>query len=365
MTDLYDLLGISRDATPDEIKRAYRRRAREHHPDAGGDAEAFKQITHAHQVLSDSSRRARYDRFGDDGTSNTRGAGGDPFGFGGIGDVIDAFFGTTSSGGSPRRSSNGRDVLVGVEIDLDQVVTGVDHDVEIEVATSCEACAGSGSATGTGAGRCGSCGGAGQVRQIVRTAFGQVATAATCPACQGSGRQIGDPCGECTGEGRVIERRTLTVPIPAGVEDGDRLRISGAGEAGRHGAQSGDLFVEVHINRHAVFERNGRDLYAEIVVPMTQAALGGMIRIPGIDGQDIDATVPAGVQSGDVLRVRKQGLPMKGGGRRGDLQLVVTIEVPTALDDEQRELLQRLAALRGESSSASGPSLFARVRQGG
>ncbi|MEX0592377.1 MAG: molecular chaperone DnaJ [Nitriliruptoraceae bacterium] len=363
MSDLYALLGVSRDASADEVKRAYRSKAREHHPDAGGDAEMFKQVTHAHQVLSDPQRRARYDRFGDDGTNGSA-AGGDPFGFGGIGDVIDAFFGTSFTGGSSRRPASGRDVLVGVEVDLEDVATGIEREVEVEIATACQRCEGSGSASGASAGRCAACGGAGQVRRVVRTAFGQVASAAPCPSCSGSGRAVGDPCESCAGDGRVVERRTLTVPVPAGVDNGDRLRITGAGEAGRQGASPGDLFVEVRVNPHAVFERDGRDLFAEVVIPMTQAILGGSITVPGIDGDDLTATVPAGVQPGDVLKVRRAGLPMKGGGRRGDLQLVVRVEVPTSLDDDQRGLVQQLAELRGDATASSGRGLFTRLRSG-
>lgn len=361
MSDLYEMLGVARDASADDIKRAYRRKAREHHPDAGGDEETFKRVTHAHEVLSDPARRARYDQFGDDGTTAGRAAGGDPFGFGGIGDVIDAFFGTTFTSGTSRRSSQGRDVVTTIELDLEQVVTGLEHHVEVDLATACETCRGSGSRDGASAGRCTSCGGAGQVRQVVRTAFGQVATAGACSACQGSGRAIGDPCEDCHGEGRVARRRTLTVPIPAGVDDGDRLRMTGAGEAGRHGAAAGDLFVEVRIRPHPVYERHGREVYAEVVVPMTFAVLGGTITVAGIDGEDVTATVPEGVQPGDVVRIRKRGLPAKGGGRRGDVQLVVTIEVSTGLDRQQRELVQQLAQLRHETLDLSG-DVFARSR---
>jgi molecular chaperone DnaJ len=366
--DLYELLEISRDASEEEIKRAYRRQARLHHPDAGGDAETFKQVTHAFQVLSDPERRSRYDRFGDDGTPSTRGNG-DPFGFGGagfgnVGDVIDAFFGSAFGGqarsGGARRDT-GRDVLVGVELTLEEVATGVRREVEVDVATACEDCGGSGSASG-GTSRCHDCGGAGQVQRIVRTAFGQLASATACPACAGSGRRIEDPCTACGGQGRSQERRTIGVDVPAGVDDGNRLRIAGAGEAGRFGATPGDLFVEVHVQDHEVFEREGRELYAEVTVPVTQAALGGSLTVPTIHGEDIEVPVPAGTQPGDVLVVRRAGLPATGGGRRGDLHLVVRVEVPTKLDDEQRELLERLAERRGEPLSASGRGMFTRLR---
>lgn len=374
MSDLYELLDLPRDASGDDIKRAYRRKAREHHPDAGGDEEAFKQVTHAYQVLSDDQKRARYDRFGDDGTPGTRG-GGDPFGgfggaegFGGIGDVIDAFFGQAFTGagggarrGTPRRQP-GRDVLVQVELTLEEVATGVAREVPVEVAHACETCGGSGSASGQAASACGACQGVGQVQKVVRTAFGQLATAAPCTACRGTGRQVSDPCTGCGGDGRTQQRSTYTVDLPAGVDTGDRLRVSGAGEAGRQGAPSGDLYVEVVIAEHEVYERDGRDLLAEVRVPVTQAALGGTVTIPTVHGEDVEVDVPAGTQPGDVLRVRGAGLPAQGGGRRGDVGLLVRVEVPTDLDGHQRDLLTQLADARGEELVTRGKGLFGRLR---
>ena len=366
MSDLYDLLDLSRDASAEEIKRAYRRKAREHHPDAGGDEEQFKQITHAYQVLSDVEKRARYDRYGDDGTPGQRG-GADPFGFGGIGDVIDAFFGSGASGasgfgGGARRSAPGRDVLVVVDLTLEDVVTGVHREVEVDVARACDDCGGGGSADGTGPSRCSECGGAGQVQRVVRTAFGQLATASACPACGGTGRRVDDPCPSCRGEGRRPTKRVLGIDVPAGLEDGDRIPLRGEGESGRQGASAGDLYVQVQVTPHEVFERDGRNLVAEVAVPLTQAALGGSLTVTTVDGQELEVAVPAGTQSGDVLTVRRAGLPVRGGGRRGDLRLVVVVEVPTGLDDEQRELLTKLAELRGEPLRAGG-GRFARLRE--
>jgi molecular chaperone DnaJ len=367
--DLYELLGLTQEASQDDIKRAYRRRAREHHPDAGGDEEAFKAVTHAYQVLSDPEKRARYDRFGDDGTPQARGAGQDPFGFGaggfgGINDVIDAFFGTGFGGGAGggRRSQPGRDVLVTVELTLEEVVTGVRREVEVEVARTCDTCGGGGSADGAAPTRCSACGGAGQVQRVVRTAFGQMATAAPCSACQGSGRAVTDPCTDCNGEGRRRVRRTLGIDVPAGLEDGDRIPIRGEGEAGRQGAPPGDLYVQVQVTPHEVYERSGRDLTAEVSLPVTQAALGGTLTVPTVDGQDIEVPVPAGTQPGDLLTVRRAGLPVRGGGRRGDLNLVVRVEVPTGLDADQRSLLEQLATLRGEHLESRGRGLFTRLR---
>jgi molecular chaperone DnaJ len=372
--DLYELLDLTREASADEVKKAYRRKAREHHPDAGGDEEAFKAVTHAYQVLSDPQKRARYDRFGDDDTPGTRGAGQDPFGFGGAGfgginDVIDAFFGQgfgepggQRGGGGRARRQPGRDVLVVVDLTLEEVVTGVQRAIEVDVARACDTCAGTGGADGGGPSRCATCGGAGQVQRVVRTAFGQLATAAPCGACQGTGSTVTDPCPDCRGDGRRPTQRTLEVDIPAGLEDGDRIPIRGEGEAGRQGAPAGDLYVQVRVAEHDLFVRDGRNVVAEVTVPVTQAALGGTLRAPTLDGTEVQVPVPAGTQPGDVLNVRRAGLPVRGGGRRGDLQLVVRVEVPTGLDDAQRALLVDLAERRGEPLSNGDAGLFSRLR---
>jgi molecular chaperone DnaJ len=367
--DLYEILGVDRDADDATIKRAYRRRARECHPDAGGDEEEFKQVTHAYQVLSDPDQRVRYDRFGDDGTPGTRA--GDPFGgfgagFGGIGDVIDAFFGSAFAGGGARtatRTQPGRDVLVPVQVTLEELATGITRPVDVEVAIHCDGCGGSGSASGAAPSACSTCGGSGNVQRIVRTAFGQLATGSPCPSCAGTGRTVTDPCPACGGEGRRVQHRRITVEIPAGVEDGDRLRVAGAGEAGRNGAASGDLYVEVRVAPHDVFERDGRDLWAEVTVPLTQAVLGARLTVPTVSGEDVGVDLPPGTQPGDVLTVRRAGMPRRGGGPAGDLHLRVTVDVPRDLDGEQRGLVERLAALRNEETGTHGRTLFTRLRE--
>lgn len=374
MRDLYRVLGVSPDASEEDIKRAYRRRARESHPDAGGDEEDFKEVQHAYQVLSDPRRRARYDRFGDDGTPRSRpgaGAGaGDPFGFGGagfgdLGDVINAFFGGGFTGAGPRRRSRprtGRDVIAGVSIDLEDVVTGTRRSVEVDVAGTCDRCDGSGARSG-GSTRCSHCGGSGNVQRVVRSAFGRLATASPCERCGGSGTTLEDPCPACGGEGRRPRRRTVTVEVPPGIEHGDRLRVDGEGEAGRAGGSAGDLYVEVTVEPHEVFHRKGRDLVAEVRVPVVQAALGAELEVPTIDGEEVPVQLPAGTQPGEELRVRRAGLPMRGGGPRGDLVLEVEVEVPRDLTVEQRELLSELARQRGEEAPPAGRGLFARLRK--
>lgn len=368
MPDLYAILGVDRDASAQEIKSAYRRRAREAHPDAGGDEEEFKQVTHAYEVLSDPDKRRRYDRYGDDGTPSTRTTG-DPFGGfgGGIGDVIDAFFGEAFSpgGGSRGRRQTrrkGRDVLVPLELELEEVLTAGPQPVEVEVAIACDVCGGSGSTSGGGPVACSTCGGAGQVQRVVRTALGKLATATTCPDCSGSGQELRDPCTGCGGEGRRVQSRTVTVEVPPGVDAGDRLRVSGAGEAGRQGAPAGDLYVEIRLAEHDLYERDGRDLHGSVTVPLVQAALGATVVVPGIDGAEVEIDVPAGTQPGDVVSTAEAGLPRQGGGARGRLHLHIGVEVPTDLDEEQHELLRRLATLRGEDVSERGNGLLARLR---
>lgn len=365
MADLYAVLDLTPDASPEDVKRAYRRKAREHHPDAGGDEERFKEVTQAYEVLSDPERRRRYDRFGDAGAAR---GGADPFGFGGgfggIGDVIDAFFGGSFAGARPdaARADGGRDVLVGVDIGLEEVASGVERDVTIEVAGPCATCAGSGTASGEAPVRCPTCAGAGAVRRSVRTAFGQMTTATTCPACGGDGRTVADPCTDCSGEGRRPTSRVVMVTVPAGVEDGDRLLMAGEGEAGRRGAPAGDLVVQVQVRPHPVFVRQGRDLLAELLVPFSHAALGARMRTVDLTGTEREVDVPAGVRPGTVLSVRRAGLPARGGGRVGDLLLRVEIDVPTDLDDDQRALIERLARLRGERLDRPPVGRLARLR---
>jgi len=353
MADLYAVLGVGPDATPEEVKRAYRRLAREHHPDAGGDEERFKEVARAYDVLGDPERRARYDRFGDEADGAARG--GDPFGFGGIGDVIDAFFGGAfgqGSGSGARRERGGRDVLVGVDLTLDEVLTGVGREVDIDVAAVCERCDGTGSADGRPPERCGRCGGAGQLRRAVRTPLGSLTTASPCQDCAGTGRRATDPCRACAGEGRAARRRTVAVDFPAGLEDGDRIPLRGQGEAGRQGAAAGDLYVQVQVAEHPALARDGRDLHTVVDVPVTAMLLGGRLVVAGLADERHEVEVAAGTAPGTAVAVRQAGLPSRGGGRRGDLVVHLEVAVPRRLDREQRELVARLAALRGE---ADGP----------
>ncbi|MGH3443573.1 MAG: molecular chaperone DnaJ [Nitriliruptorales bacterium] len=372
MADLYEVLGVDRDAGQDEIKRAYRRRARELHPDAGGDAEAFKEVTRAYEVLSDPERRALYDRFGEEALRTGAAAGGDPFGFGtmgfgGLSDVFEAFFGGTAgpfaSATRTRANEAGRDVLAGVEVDLEEVVNGARREILVEAAVRCDTCEGSGSRGGGRTVRCPTCDGAGQVSRVVRSAFGQLATARPCPDCRGTGQTVSDPCPDCGGEGRRTGRRRVTVEIPPGVEEGDRLRVSGEGEAGRRGARTGDLYVQVRVLPHEIFTREGRDLRCDITVPLVHAALGARLEVPTIVGDSVSVDLPAGTQPGDVLTVRRAGIPRRGGHDPGELRVRIDVEVPRVTSPEEEELLRRFAELRGEEKPPEGRGLFRRLRE--
>ncbi|HVL64206.1 MAG TPA: molecular chaperone DnaJ [Actinomycetota bacterium] len=357
MADHYDTLGVSRDATQDEIKKAYRRLARRYHPDANpGDPEAaerFKEIGRAYEVLSDPVKRSRYDTFGDERAATGFGD------FGGISDLFATFFG---GGGSSRSGpARGADVLAQVEISLEDAATGVERDVEVATLQACPDCSGTGAAPGTQPTPCRECGGAGEVRAVRRTLLGNMVTASTCPRCGGRGEEVLNPCPGCRGRGRVQVAETLTIAIPPGIEDGAQLRVTGRGQAGVRGGRSGDLYVAVHVAPHDVFQRAGADLGCEVQVPMTTAALGGEITIPTLGGDGETVEIDPGTQSGEVMRLRNRGMPRVGGGGRGDLVVLLKVETPTELDEEQAELLRRLAEIRGEH--AGSPNFFERLRQ--
>jgi molecular chaperone DnaJ len=355
-TDYYEALGVGRNAAPDEIKRAYRVLARKLHPDANPNdshaEERFKEITRAYEVLSDPEKKQRYDMFGDE-----RAAGG--FADFGISDLFSTFFG--GAGGSTRRGpGRGADVLAEVELTLEEAAAGVERDVTVSMLGECETCSGNGSAPGTFPSTCSQCGGSGEIRQVRRTFLGEVMTAGGCPRCGGSGREITEPCPRCHGGGRMEVTDSLSVRIPAGVEDGARLRVSGRGEAGVRGGRAGDLYVGIRVAPHDVFRRVGDDLGCEVTVPMTVAALGGEVSVPTLGGSEALA-VPAGTQSGEVKRLRGKGMPRLDGRGRGELIVLLRVETPTGLDDDQSELLARLAALRGEATGDH--SLFGRIKE--
>lgn len=351
--DYYEILGVDRNSSTDEIKRAYRRLARVHHPDANRDdpdaEERFKEITRAYEVLSDGHKRSRYDMFGEE----RAGAAGFSD-FGGISDLFASFFGG-ATGPRTRGPARGADVLATVELTLEEAAAGIERDIEISTLAECSECHGSGAAPGTFPSRCSECGGSGELRQVRRTVFGNVMTAMTCHRCGGSGEEIVERCKRCAGKGRIEVGDTLTVRIPPGVDDGAQLRVSGRGEAGVRGGTSGDLYVEIRIATHPVWRRVGDDLGCEVSVPMTIAALGGSVDVPTLDGLEaID--VAAGTQSGEVVRLRGKGMPRLTGRGRGEIVALLKVETPQDLDDTQAELLEQLATARGEQAGRK--SLF-------
>ncbi|MPZ73159.1 MAG: molecular chaperone DnaJ [Nitriliruptorales bacterium] len=368
MRDLYQILGVPRDASDDDIKRAYRRRARELHPDTGGEEEEFKELTTAYEVLKNPAARANYDRYGD--PRGPGGASGDPFaGFGDVSDLINAFFGGGGfGGGGPRQraaSGAGRDAIVDAVVTLAEAADGIRRDIEVTVPRNCEACGGSGAEPGTHPVRCTTCDGNGVVQQVTRSLFGQMLTSSPCPACRGTGERIETPCRACGGEGRNSVTDFVTVDIPPGVDDGTRLRVLGRGEAGRRGAPAGDLYVRVRVRPHDVFTRDGNDLHCELRLSMAQAALGGDVPVTTLHGEEILRVEP-GTQSGAVLTLRRHGMPkLSGGGARGNLYVHCRVETPTGLDEEQADLLRTFAELRGETVAdltSSGRSIFSRLR---
>ncbi|WP_238010302.1 molecular chaperone DnaJ [Dactylosporangium sp. AC04546] len=348
--DYYGILGVKRDSTADEIKRAYRRLAREFHPDVNPDPaaqEKFKEINAAYEVLSDPRKREMVDLGGDPLAPS--GGGGGPAGgaFVGFQDIMDAFFGTTSSRGPRPRVRPGADAILRLDLDLHETAFGVEAPITVDTAVVCNTCTGAGTAPGTHPQTCEICGGRGEVQSVQRTFLGQVVSARPCSACQGFGTVIPHPCATCGGDGRVRTRRTLTVKIPSGVEDGMRIRLAQQGEVGPGGGPPGDLYVEIHERPHDVYSRKDDDLHCRVTVPMTAAALGTRLTIKTLDGEET-VDVKAGTQPTSTLRIRGKGVPHLRGTGRGDLYVHLDVRTPTRLEPEQERLLREFARSRGE-----------------
>src|SRR5690348_5920560 len=370
-TDYYGVLGVARGATDTEIKRAYRKLARDLHPDVNPDPgakERFQEVTRAYEALTDPDKRRIVDLGGDPFDTGSAGMGaGNPFGagFGGLGDIMDAFFGGATARGPRSRTRAGRDALIPVELDLDETVFGTTKEITVDTAILCTTCSGAGTAPGTHPVTCATCSGRGEVQSVQRGLLGQVVSSRTCPSCAGTGQVIPDPCPQCGGDGRVRSRRTIPVKVPAGVEDGMRIRLTGHGEVGPGGGPAGDLYVEIHERPHPVFTRDGEDLHCRVTLPMTSAALGTTLSLKTLDGEE-DLDIRPGTQSGSVLTLRAHGAPRLRGTGRGNLLVHVEVSTPTRLDAEQEKLLRELAALRGEDQPESHRQaqggLFSRVR---
>ncbi|MCA9832298.1 MAG: molecular chaperone DnaJ [Dehalococcoidia bacterium] len=351
--DFYEVLGVARTATPDELKKAYRRLAMEYHPDrnqAEAAAEQFKEINRAYEVLSNPETRARFDRFGHAGVD---GASGGPGGFEGFqnfegfGDIFDAFFGGAARGGRRRRGpARGADLRYNLRISFEEAVFGAEKEIEYPRGERCDRCSGRGSEPGTDLVVCPECEGAGEIRRSQQSVFGQFVNVSACGRCQGEGRVVESPCTKCRGAGRERQARHISVRIPAGVDDGAQIRLTGEGEAGPRGGEYGNLYVVLDVEAHPEFERYEDHILYELPLNVAQASLGARLKVPTIDG-DMDLEVPAGTQTDDEFVLRGKGVPHLRGGGRGDMRIRATVVIPETLTDDQRELLEKLAATMG------------------
>jgi molecular chaperone DnaJ len=360
--DYYELLGVTRDASGDEIKRAFRRLARELHPDVSEAPDAehrFREVVEAYEVLSNSERRELYDRFGHAGL---RSGGFQPsaFDLGSLSDLFSAFFGDDLFGVGGRRA-RGADIAAQVEIELTEVVTGTKREVPFGVAVPCSRCGGNGAEPGTEIRACPTCGGNGRVRQVSRSVFGEFVRTGTCPTCSGTGQLIEEPCEQCRGAGRVIEERTLEVEIPPGIHDGQRIRMSGAGHAGVTGGRAGDAYVEVHVRPDDRFVREGNDVYTTVDLTVTEAALGATLAVPTLEG-DLEVTFEPGTQPGEVRVLRGRGLPVLQGFGRGNQRVLVSVTVPRRLTEEQRELLTQFDRLSTDETYRTDEGFFEKLK---
>ena len=358
-SDYYEVLGVSKDASERDIKKAYKRLAMKYHPDrTAGDKELeskFKEVKEAYEVLTDDQKRQMYDQYGH--AAFEQGGGGHGGGFGGghgdFGDIFGDVFGDIFGGGGGRRQSRqqrGSDLRYNMDLSLEEAVRGKDVEIKVPTWVSCKPCDGSGAKAGSKPKTCTTCHGAGQVQ--MRQGF--FAVQQTCPTCQGTGQIISDPCDSCHGQGRVEKTKTLSVKIPAGVDTGDRIRLSGEGEAGMHGAPAGDLYVQVSVREHPIFQRDGNNLYCEVPISFTTAALGGEIEVPTLDGR-AKLKIPSESQTGKMFRMRGKGVKSVRSGAQGDLICKVVIETPVNLNDRQRELLEELEQSMGKDGSKNRP----------
>ena len=371
--DYYEVLGVARDAGEDDLKKTYRKLAMQWHPDRNqGNAEAeakFKELNEAYDVLKDAEKRAAYDRFGhaafEQGGPGGGGGGGGPFGGGGFEDIFEEMFGRFGGGGRGQRAAAGRgaDLRTQVEVSLEEAFAGAKKNIRFATSVSCEACKGTGAEGGaaSGAQTCGTCQGSGKVR----AQQGFFLVERTCPTCGGQGRIIKNPCKICRGAGRVQRERNLNVSVPAGVDDGTRIRLTGEGEAGQRGAPAGDLYVDIAVRPHAIFQRDGANILVRVPLRMTQAALGGHVEVPSIDGGRSKVTIPAGTQTGDQFRLRGKGFSVLRSAARGDMYVQVMVETPQNLSPKQRELLEQFEteAEKGGRTSPESEGFFAKVKE--
>src|SRR5215210_4040065 len=362
--DYYELLGVPRAATGDEIKRAVRKLARELHPDVSESPDAehrFREVVEAYEVLSNSERRDLYDRFGHAGL---RSGGFQPsaFDLGSLSDLFSAFFGDDLFGmGGRAGRGRGADIAARVEIDLTEVATGTKREVPFGVAVPCDRCAGNGNEPDTSISACPGCGGSGRISQVSRSIFGEFVRTGTCPSCSGSGKFVEHPCEQCQGTGRVLEERKLEVEIPAGIHDGQRIRLSGEGHTGAVGGQAGDVYVEIHVRHDQRFVREGNDVYSTVDLTLTQAALGAVVTVPTLEG-DTELTFEPGTQPGEIRVLRGRGLPVLQGFGRGHQRVLVNVVVPHRMTEEQRRLLEEFERLSSEATYEPGEGFLDKLK---
>lgn len=362
--DYYEILGVQKGASEQDVKKAYRRIAMKYHPDRNPDDKSaedkFKEASEAYEVLSDEQKRSAYDQFGHAGVDSNNGFGGQG-GFGNFSDIFGDVFGDIFGGGGRRRGgpARGSDLQYNLQLDLEQAVRGDTVKITIPTLVNCEVCDGSGARKGSSPSACSTCGGVGQVR--MQQGFFSVQQ--TCPTCRGRGKVITDPCGSCHGQGRVQEQKTLSVKVPPGVDTGDRIRLAGEGEAGPEGGPAGDLYVQIIVRDHDIFQRDGKHLYCEVPISIVDAALGGELEVPTLDGR-VKLKVPPETQTGKLFRVRGKGVaPVRGGGI-GDLLCRVVVETPVNLNTRQKELLRELqGGLEGNDHSPRKTSWFGEVKK--
>ncbi|MEM6837356.1 MAG: molecular chaperone DnaJ [Cyanobacteria bacterium P01_C01_bin.120] len=362
--DYYEVLGVARGADQEKIKQAYRRLARKYHPDVNKDEgaeELFKEVNRAYEILSEPEVRARYDRFGEAGVGGAAsGAGGfQDFGdMGGFADIFESFFGGfggTATGGSRRRGpARGDDLRLDLKLSFKDAVFGGEKEIKIGHLETCNTCSGSGAKPGTRPVTCGTCGGSGQVRRTTRTPFGSFAQVSACPTCNGTGETVEERCDTCGGSGQLQESKKLKITIPAGVDNGTRLRVSGEGDAGQKGGTAGDLYVYLFVEEDEQFQRDGINILADLKITYLQAILGAKIEAETVDGK-VDLAIPAGTQPNTVLRLENRGVPKLGNPvSRGDHLITVQVQIPTKLNSDERELVEKLAEMRGDRVSKGG-----------